>query len=192
MLSLQSLTLSLTAIIDHHDDRGLANDTANPRIIERSGSCSSLVTRYMMSQLPDSDNARRLPDNLDELEVDEIEDLVHGPLPKELVELLLRTSTSSLMTTLRHPPTHLCSVAIDSSGLGKEDSQPVDVESASQLYPRSSWKNRKMKKTMKLLDDDMKASRKALDDLDLRSLVTLSSIGSPTGIRLTTCSQAPA
>ncbi|TNY21289.1 hypothetical protein DMC30DRAFT_376164 [Rhodotorula diobovata] len=133
----------VVAIIDHHDDRGIANGTANPRIIERSGSCSSLIARYMLDQLPgaltstDEDNA------------------LHGPIPKELIELILRT------------------VAVDTSGLKKKSRQPVDWESAERIFPRSSWRNRDFKTSMKLLDKDMSASRKALDTLDVRSLSQL-------------------
>ncbi|GAA5907575.1 hypothetical protein JCM8208_000005 [Rhodotorula glutinis] len=126
----------VVAIFDHHDDRGFANDTADPRIIERSGSCSSLVTRYMLDQLPDSASSS-----------------FHGPIPKELIELILRT------------------IAVDTSGLKKDSSQPVDLEAAERIFPRSTWRNRDFKTSMKLLDKDMSASRKALDTLDVRSLL---------------------
>lgn len=39
----------VVAVIDHHDDDGKYHDTASPRIIEPAGSCTSLVTRLLMS-----------------------------------------------------------------------------------------------------------------------------------------------
>ncbi|CDR44356.1 RHTO0S09e03026g1_1 [Rhodotorula toruloides] len=147
----------ISAIIDHHEDRGFGNDTANPRIIERSGSCSSLVTRYVLDNLPGADKAYPIPPAYEMLEYavadNAAESQVRAPLPQELVELLLRT------------------IAIDSSGLDKDSRQPVDVESASRLFARSSWRHRKLKEVMDTLDKDLKASRRALDGLDVRSLL---------------------
>jgi exopolyphosphatase len=76
---------TVVAIIDHHEDRGVANGTANPRIVEASGSCSSLVTRWLFDNVPGAD--KRKPGD-----EEESVNHVHGPLPQELVELLLRTS----------------------------------------------------------------------------------------------------
>ncbi|KAI6041495.1 DHH phosphoesterase [Pisolithus marmoratus] len=39
----------VVAVIDHHEDEGKYHDTASPRIIEPAGSCTSLVTRLLMS-----------------------------------------------------------------------------------------------------------------------------------------------
>ncbi|KAG9310212.1 DHH phosphoesterase [Chiua virens] len=39
----------VTAVVDHHEDEGKYTDTASPRIVEPAGSCSSLVTRIIMS-----------------------------------------------------------------------------------------------------------------------------------------------
>jgi len=39
-------------VIDHHEDEGLYNNTANPRIIAPSGSCSSHVTTLAPRNLP--------------------------------------------------------------------------------------------------------------------------------------------
>lgn len=47
------------------------------------------------------------------------------------------------------------------------------MDTVSRLFPRSSWKHRKMKDVMGILDDDMTQSRKALGGLDLRSLVRM-------------------
>ncbi|GAA6019243.1 hypothetical protein JCM10207_005051 [Rhodosporidiobolus poonsookiae] len=152
----------IAAIIDHHADQGVANGTANPRIIEVSGSCSSLVTRYILDHLPGADKAYPKPghklfehdaDSLLSNSTSDAELFAKGPLPTELVELLLRT------------------IAIDSDALSKDSRQPVDKESAQRLFPHSSWKHRKLKEVMKVLDKDLTASRKALDDLDLRSLL---------------------
>lgn len=44
--------LQYDAIIDHHEDENIAKD-ANPRIIRKNGSCSSLVFNYFYSVLPD-------------------------------------------------------------------------------------------------------------------------------------------
>ncbi|GAA5985336.1 hypothetical protein JCM11641_006370 [Rhodosporidiobolus odoratus] len=134
----------ILAIIDHHEDQGLANGTANPRIIEKSGSCSSLVTRYLLDELHEGSKLTAK---------DTVDAMTHGPLPKELVELLLRT------------------IAIDSDGLSKKSRQPVDKESAERLLPRSSFKHRQLKEVMRIFDKDLSASRKALDGLDLRSLL---------------------
>ncbi|GAA5917518.1 hypothetical protein JCM6882_007941 [Rhodosporidiobolus microsporus] len=140
----------IVAIIDHHEDRGLANGTANPRILERTGSCSSLVTKYLLENLPGAADAYPLPMENEEIDAEMFN---HGPVPKELVELLLRT------------------IAIDTSGLKKDSRHPIDKESAERLFPQSSWRRRKLKEVMKNLDNDLSASRKALDDLDLRSLL---------------------
>ncbi|GAA6037429.1 hypothetical protein JCM8097_008569 [Rhodosporidiobolus ruineniae] len=137
----------IVAIIDHHEDRGVANGTANPRIIETSGSCSSLVTRYILDTLPQETGSDSLARKGD------LEALSKSPLPEELVELLLRT------------------IAIDSDGLSKTSRQKVDKESAERLFVHSSWKHRKLKEVMKTLDKDLSASRKALDGLDLRNLL---------------------
>lgn len=39
------------AVIDHHDDEGFY-PSASPRIVEKSGSCTSLVTNYFKSSFP--------------------------------------------------------------------------------------------------------------------------------------------
>lgn len=163
-------------IIDHHEDRGLANDTANPRIVRTAGSCSSLVTEYLLDNLPGL-NKTFPPTHASE-------SMMKAGLPLELVELLLRTSALRSPSTLpssRVSPAssplldHLLTssppVAIDSSALSKDSRQPVDLESAERLFPHSSWKHRGLKEVMKMLDKDLSASRKALDDLDLRSLL---------------------
>ncbi len=86
---------------DHHDDRGVANHTADPRIVEAAGSCTSLVTDYLLETLPGASTAFPMPThdldnppaNLSEADgSDESDATMHGPLPKELIELILRTS----------------------------------------------------------------------------------------------------
>ncbi|GAA6053968.1 hypothetical protein JCM3770_004646, partial [Rhodotorula araucariae] len=141
----------VVAIIDHHEDRGIANGTANPRVVERSGSCTSLVTRYILEQLPGAAQAYPLPEGA--VANGGLNAEMHGPLPTELIELLLRA------------------IAIDTSGLAKDAYQPVDKESAERIFTRSSWKHRSLQTTMKLLDKDLSVSRKALHGLDVRSLV---------------------
>lgn len=42
-----SPTTRVVAVIDHHEDEGQYKDTADPRIIEPAGSCSSLVARLL-------------------------------------------------------------------------------------------------------------------------------------------------
>ncbi|KIK36733.1 hypothetical protein CY34DRAFT_811055, partial [Suillus luteus UH-Slu-Lm8-n1] len=44
-----SPTANVVAVIDHHEDEGQYKDTANPRIVEPAGSCSSLVARLYQS-----------------------------------------------------------------------------------------------------------------------------------------------
>ncbi|GAA5901535.1 hypothetical protein JCM5296_006806 [Sporobolomyces johnsonii] len=140
---------NIVAILDHHEDRGLANGTANPRVVSPSGSCSSLVTKFLFDNVPGADKEKDEPSEGD----GQVGQMMHGPIPTELVELLLRT------------------IAIDTDGLRGKSSQPIDMESALRLFPRSSWKRRELKEVMKVLDKDLTASRKALDSLDLRSLL---------------------
>ncbi|KAG2141288.1 hypothetical protein DEU56DRAFT_796109 [Suillus clintonianus] len=47
--SYASPTARVVAVIDHHEDEGQYKDTANPRIVEPAGSCSSLVARLYQS-----------------------------------------------------------------------------------------------------------------------------------------------
>ena len=58
-----SPTARVVAVIDHHEDEGQYKDTADPRIVEPAGSCSSLVARLFQSS--------------------------HFPMPPELSTLLL-------------------------------------------------------------------------------------------------------
>jgi exopolyphosphatase len=44
-----SSTARVVAVIDHHEDEGQYKDTADPRIVEPAGSCSSLVARLYQS-----------------------------------------------------------------------------------------------------------------------------------------------
>ncbi|KAG1768035.1 hypothetical protein EV702DRAFT_1145389 [Suillus placidus] len=44
-----SPTARVVAVIDHHEDEGQYKDTADPRIVEPAGSCSSLVARLYQS-----------------------------------------------------------------------------------------------------------------------------------------------
>ncbi|GAA6015319.1 hypothetical protein JCM11491_001010 [Sporobolomyces phaffii] len=144
---------TVVAIVDHHEDRGVANGTAEPRIVEPSGSCSSLVTQWLFDNVPGADKKKPEVAGAGAGDGQVQDDHVHGPLPTELVELLLRT------------------IAIDTGGMGRKSSTPIDLEAAERLFPRSSWKHRELKEVMKVLDADLSASRKALDDLDLRSLL---------------------
>ncbi|ORY73858.1 hypothetical protein BCR35DRAFT_306970 [Leucosporidium creatinivorum] len=129
---------TVLAILDHHEDRGHA-PKAHPRVIEPSGSCSSLIARYMFERL-------------DTIKKNGAE-VLHGKLPTELLELLLRT------------------IAIDTSGLKKEQRQPVDKESAETLFELSSWKKGKLKKKMGEIDDELSKAKKNLADLDVRALL---------------------
>jgi len=58
-------TTPVLGIVDHHSDRGV-NLTANPRLIEPSGSCSSLITSLVLSHKHS-----------------------HGPVPRSLGDLIL-------------------------------------------------------------------------------------------------------
>ncbi|KAG1854452.1 hypothetical protein DFJ58DRAFT_787981 [Suillus subalutaceus] len=44
-----SPTARVVAVIDHHEDEGQYKDTADPRIVEPAGSCSSLIARLYQS-----------------------------------------------------------------------------------------------------------------------------------------------
>jgi hypothetical protein len=83
---------TVVAILDHHEDRGGA-PMANPRVIEPAGSCTSLVTRYMFERL-------------DSVKKDGAQ-VLHGKLPTELAELMLRTSESSKRFILSMADPHL-------------------------------------------------------------------------------------
>ncbi|CCH45355.1 hypothetical protein BN7_4937 [Wickerhamomyces ciferrii] len=50
--SIKSLKAPIVGIIDHHEDEGQSLQI-NPRIIEKSGSCSSLVFKYWFDQIQD-------------------------------------------------------------------------------------------------------------------------------------------
>lgn len=41
----------ILSIFDHHTDRGVANETAKPRIFERTASCTTIVSREMLDEL---------------------------------------------------------------------------------------------------------------------------------------------
>jgi exopolyphosphatase len=47
-----SPTARVVAVVDHHDDEGLYKDTANPRIILPSRSCSSIIARLCPPEIP--------------------------------------------------------------------------------------------------------------------------------------------
>ncbi|KAG2121432.1 hypothetical protein DEU56DRAFT_834199 [Suillus clintonianus] len=47
--SYASPTAGVVAVIDHHEDEGQYKDTADPRIVEPAGSCSSLIARLYQS-----------------------------------------------------------------------------------------------------------------------------------------------
>ncbi|KAK4699944.1 protein NUD1, partial [Phenoliferia sp. Uapishka_3] len=128
--------ITILGILDHHEDRHLAPD-ASPRVIAKSASCSSLVAEAI----------------LDYYDLHKPEASFHGPLPAELIELLMRT------------------IALDSGGLKKKESLPVDVRSAERLWKRSGWRDRDLKDVMDELEDDMKKAKKSLDGLSLRDLL---------------------
>lgn len=124
---------TILSIIDHHEDGGLALD-ASPRLIAVSASCSSLVSKIIL----DAKDERRS---------------MHGGMPKEMVDLLLRT------------------ISLDSGGLDKDDRQKVDLESARRLFPMSSWRDKDFKDTMKSLSKELTASKRGLEELSVRDLL---------------------
>lgn len=135
---------TIVSILDHHTDQGLAPN-ASPRLIQKTGSCSSLVAEVILDSLPSKGHPLR--------EEGEMDPTLHGPLPVELVELLLRT------------------IAIDTSALRNDSASEVDYRSAKRLMELSSWKRRDARKTMKLLNKDLSTSKKDLGVLDLRDLL---------------------
>lgn len=126
---------TILSIIDHHEDGGLAPD-ASPRFIAISASCSSLVAKVIL----DARDARK-------------DKSMHGGMPKEMVDLLLRT------------------IALDSGGLKKDERQQVDLESAQRLFPMSSWRDEDFKDTMKDLSKELTASKRGLEELSVRDLL---------------------
>ena len=52
----------VVAIIDHHNDEGKYRDTAYPRIIEKCGSCASLVTSLYISRSTSDNRTQILPE----------------------------------------------------------------------------------------------------------------------------------
>lgn len=138
---------TVLSIIDHHEDRNLSL-SAEPRIIAQSASCSSLVAEAMLDALASRDShAHTKPAD------PSISSKLHGALPIELVELLLRT------------------IALDSGGLKAKSSFDVDLRSAERLLAKSSWRGRELREVMKTLSKDLSASKRALDSLSLRDLL---------------------
>jgi exopolyphosphatase len=131
--------VSVLSIIDHHDDRNLLRH-ARPRIIQVAASCSSLVSRLVLDAREKHHLSSPSPS-------------FHGPLPIELVDLLLRT------------------IALDSDGLDKDSSQKVDKKSAERLLAISSWKGQKLKDVMQRLGKEIKKSKKGLGELVVRDLL---------------------
>jgi exopolyphosphatase len=104
----ESPSAVVTAIIDHHADEG-QHLSADPRIIEEAGSCSSFVTDYIFSSMP-SNTTMGQDKNRTRFEA-----------PTELVMLLA------------------CAILIDTNGLKpKGKAQMVDYSAAYHLLPRSS------------------------------------------------------
>ncbi|KAK4048164.1 hypothetical protein OIO90_005928 [Microbotryomycetes sp. JL221] len=130
---------SVVSIIDHHVDRGKYL-TAKPRIIEMTGSSTSLVARYML-------------DNIDAISAAGRVDSMHGPIPQELVEMMLRT------------------IALDTSGLKKAQTTDIDRQVAKELFALSSWSSEDLKTRMSKLDDELSASKTDLSALDVRGLL---------------------
>lgn len=124
--------ITILGIVDHHEDHHLAPN-ATPRIVAESASCSSLVTEAIL------DSVGHLPYGPSEFDSPRAS-TIHGPIPEELIELLLRT------------------IALDSGGLKKSSSFPVDYMSAQRLLEISSWRGRDLKEVMKTLKKDMKAA----------------------------------
>lgn len=129
-------TSKILSIIDHHVDRKLALH-ASPRLIQLSASCSSLVAKLIL----DHDEQRSKHHNF------------HGPVPRELVDLLLRT------------------IALDSDGLRRLKKGDQDRESASRLLGRSTWKGMNLKDVMQDLDEEMGKAKKDLAGLSVRDLM---------------------
>lgn len=80
-------------------------------------------------------------------------DVMHGKIPHELINLLMRT------------------IAIDTSGLKEGKHQPQDMTAAKRLQPLSSWSDDHLLKRMNKLDDELSKSKKDLDGLDVRALL---------------------
>ncbi|KAM0751428.1 hypothetical protein T439DRAFT_288358 [Meredithblackwellia eburnea MCA 4105] len=139
---------TIVSIIDHHDDQGLAPGVST-RIIGQSASCSSLVTETILDEIESWSTSTSSPRKQHEEEGY----FLHGPLPIELIEILLRT------------------IALDSGGLKKKDRFDVDVRSARRLHGKSSWRSRKLKEVMKTLSRDMSYAKTSLGELTLRDLL---------------------
>lgn len=77
----------------------------------------------------------------------------HPALPTELVGLMLRA------------------IALDSDGLKRKSSFDVDFETARRLHERSTFRDEKLKRVMKRLDDEMTRAKKDLDQLGVRDLL---------------------
>ena len=128
------------AIIDHHED-GQLFPKADPRVIEMSASCTSLVSRLILDY-----EEKRKPS------LDPVAEF-HGPFPRELVDLLLRA------------------IALDSDGLKNLKKGNVDRHIANRLLPRSSWKGKSLMKVMDQLDGEMGTAKRDLSGLSLRDLL---------------------
>lgn len=125
-----------------------------------TGSGSSLVARYMLDNIAPKKG--------------EVETM-HGKIPHELINLLMRTSTWPQPLPLdSHSQADADldrTVAIDTSGLKKDSSHPIDRESAERLQSLSSWPKEKLKDRMEKLDDELSESKKDLGGLDVRALL---------------------
>ncbi|KAM0790166.1 hypothetical protein ACM66B_005485 [Microbotryomycetes sp. NB124-2] len=131
---------TVVAIIDHHVDRAKYPE-AKPRLIEMTGSSTSLVAKYMLEVI---DTDARVPGRVDAM---------HGPIPQELVEMMLRT------------------IALDTSGLKRAQTTDTDRETAKKLFALSSWAKEDIKQRMSQLDEELSASKKELSGLDVRALL---------------------
>ncbi|KAK4046695.1 hypothetical protein OIV83_005898 [Microbotryomycetes sp. JL201] len=130
---------TVVAIIDHHVDRGMFPE-AKPRLIEMTGSSTSLVAKYML-------------DVIDTIAPPGHFEAMHGPIPQELIEMMLRT------------------IALDTSGLKRAQTTDTDRETAKKLFALSSWSKEDIKERMSQLDDELSASKKDLRGLDVRALL---------------------
>ena len=127
--------ITVLSIMDHHVDRNQSLH-ADPRIIEPSSSASSIVARQIFRQ---RDSAEHQKDLL--------------PLPRDLVDLLLRT------------------MAMDTKGYKKKKRTPAELEAMHRLWPLSSWAGEKQRRRMKSLYKELAAAEADLNGLSTRDLL---------------------
>ncbi|ODQ66671.1 DHH phosphoesterase [Nadsonia fulvescens var. elongata DSM 6958] len=119
---MKGLSPNVVGIIDHHDDEGLFKDSIadvnGPRIIKKSGSCSSLVLTYWVDYFKQKNQSPSIID----------QDIVNLALPPLLID------TSNMKSKVTEEDKESYSIIKSVLNAGVSVSKVEDLDSASQLY----------------------------------------------------------